>query len=560
MSPDAISPYQERPIRPLPKRRLRERLSPDVADSITYPPTPKSTTPLFYHPYNLRDDVGLNRLAEFQHPSERERQEEMERGYITRKCGDELDSDEDDAAYRSRIYSRHSESTTGRSYRYVQKPENKNPNPQAPASASSADSYDSFENTNNKKKRKIPTPGDSSLNGGHLSNDLAGMGISDDIPEEMGSSVGAYHSPGSASQGLSGPGRGRYGRIRNGRSPLRALSDSNWGNGRTPKQGETQGIISRSIANAHADKNNITPAHGQENISSLHQQASRKTSTQFTFTCDSQVPSYPGPTPSNVINHNSGPNHTKVNTQATQTSPNMAGNLSTPQAIAQAKQGLAASQAAKDSLAQPPPPVKKNRRRRTGKEYLIAARERRKDQEYKNYHHPPAAEDIWICEFCEYERIFGTPPEALIKQYEIKDRRLRKQEAERRRLLEKAKMKGRKGKKGNKGVKSAPLSQDRQQSHAQTAAAPPLNQKQNHSQASHDSRGSRSHDSQDIGSLPSDEYYPDGYNEDLDSQDEEYLQEDPPISSPSTAVERRGQVVHPDPGKHRISSTAIQVS
>lgn len=237
MSPDASSPYPERPIRPLPKRRLRERLSPDVAESIKYPPAPKITTPLFYHPYNLREDVVTNRVVEASHPSERERAEEMERGYITRKNGEELDSEEDEAACRSRIYSRHSETATGRSYRYVQKPDSKNPNPQPPGStASSADGYDSFENTNNKKKRKIPTPGDSSLNG-HLSNDLAGMGISgpDDLAEDVSSVT--YHSPGAVSQGLSGPGRGRYGRMRNGRSPLRTLSDSaNWGNGRGAKQ------------------------------------------------------------------------------------------------------------------------------------------------------------------------------------------------------------------------------------------------------------------------------------------------------------------------------------
>lgn len=250
MSPDAISPYPERPIRPLPKRRLRERLSPDVAGSIKYPPAPKTTTPLFYHPYNLREDAGTNVLVESQHPSERERADELERGYITRKCGDELDSDEDEAAYRSRIYSRHSETTTGRSYRYVQKPDPKNSNPQPPASiASSADGYDSFENTNNKKKRKIPTPGDS-LNGTHLSSEMAGMGISgpDDLADDIGGGIGPYHSPGSAvSQGLSGPGRGRYGRIRNGRSPLRALSDSNWGNGRTVKQRQAQWPLTSEI-------------------------------------------------------------------------------------------------------------------------------------------------------------------------------------------------------------------------------------------------------------------------------------------------------------------------
>jgi hypothetical protein len=246
MSPDAISPYPERPIRPLPKRRLRERLSPDVADSIKYPPAPKTTTPLFYHPYNIREDAGPNGVVESQHPSERERADEIERNYISRRNGDEIDSDEDEAAYRSRIYSRHSVDAVGRSYRYVQKPDSKHQNPQPPASAaSSADGYDSFENTNNKKKRKIPTPGDSNLNGAHLSGEMAGMGISgaEDVAEDTGNGIGPYHSSGSVtSQGISGPGRGRYGRIRNGRSPLRTLSDSsaNWGNGRTTKQRQPQ--------------------------------------------------------------------------------------------------------------------------------------------------------------------------------------------------------------------------------------------------------------------------------------------------------------------------------
>jgi hypothetical protein len=97
---------------------------------------------------------------------------------------------------------------------------------------------------------------------------------------------------------------------------------------------------------------------------------------------------------------------------------------------------------------------KKSRPRRAGKEYALAARQRRLQQEYNNYHHPPSREEIWICEFCEYESIFGSPPEALMKQYEIKDRRERRRLEEKRRLLEKAKLKGRKGKKG-KGGKNA---------------------------------------------------------------------------------------------------------
>jgi hypothetical protein len=243
MSPETISPYPDRPIRPLPRRPLRERLSPDVAQSIKYPPAPKTTTPLFYYGYNLPES-GPNGVEEAQHPSERERGDEIERTYISRRNGEELDSDEDEQAYRSRINSRPSADPAGRSYRYVQKPGSNYPNPQPPASAaSSADGYDSFENTNNKKKRKIPTPGDSNLNGVHLSSDMAGMGISgpDDLVEDAGN-VAAYHGSVNAIQGISGPGRGRYGRIRNGRSPLRTLSDatSNWGNGRTSKQRQPQ--------------------------------------------------------------------------------------------------------------------------------------------------------------------------------------------------------------------------------------------------------------------------------------------------------------------------------
>lgn len=77
----------------------------------------------------------------------------------------------------------------------------------------------------------------------------------------------------------------------------------------------------------------------------------------------------------------------------------------------------------------------------------IQARKRREHTARQNSLHPQKPEDQWICEFCEYERIFGYPPIALIKQYEIKDRKLRQQEEERRRVWEKAKARSRKGKK-----------------------------------------------------------------------------------------------------------------
>jgi hypothetical protein len=212
-----------------------------------------------------------------------------------------------------------------------------------------------------------------------------------------------------------------------------------------------------------------------------------------------------------------------MSTHATQTSPSI------PGVNAPVKQGLAASQHApnahKQTAAQTKP-VKKTRRR-TGTEYLIAARQRRQQQEYQNYHHPPAPEDIWICEFCEYERIFGTPPEALIRQYEIKDRLVRKQEAERRRLLEKAKMKGRKGKKGCKvAAKTASAAHDRQAQHQQIQQPASMNHSQCQSQGTQ-----------------SEEYYEDEY-------DDEYAQDDPPPPSPTASpAARRSEAVHPDPGK-----------
>jgi hypothetical protein len=118
-----------------------------------------------------------------------------------------------------------------------------------------------------------------------------------------------------------------------------------------------------------------------------------------------------------------------------------------------------------------PAPAKKTRPRRPGRVYEVAARNRRLQQEYANYHHPPRREDVWICEFCEYESIFGTPPLALIRQYEKKDRKEQKKQAEKRRLLEKAKMKGRKGKKGTKATKAAQQAAEFQKREMQRADA-----------------------------------------------------------------------------------------
>lgn len=289
---------------------------------------------------------------------------------------------------------------------------------------------------------------------------------------------------------------------------------------------EAPGIISRSIANANAEKSPITPARGQENVSLLQQEAAKKSSPasiQFTFTCDSQVPgtvAWPGlPT----TNMNQSPAARALSTTATQTSPTMS---SAPQASERPKQGLAASQHAPPNQKQSPaaaePP--KRPRRTASKEYTIAARNRRQKQQDENHHNPPTLETFWICEFCEYERIFGTPPLALIRQYEVKDRRARKQEAEKKRLLEKAKMKGRK-KKGNKaGTKSSQPAHNSQPQHQQHQP-PAANLGQSHSQGTQ-----------------SEEYYEDEY-------DDDYAQDDPPPPSPVAPAAAQHKVRRPDDGK-----------
>lgn len=112
-------------------------------------------------------------------------------------------------------------------------------------------------------------------------------------------------------------------------------------------------------------------------------------------------------------------------------------------------------------------------RRRAARDLAIQARKRREETVRQNWLHPQKPEDQWICEFCEYERIFGYPPVALIRQYEIKDRKIRQQEEERRRVWEKAKARSRKGKKGKTSNKANNINNV----HAQTADAhhaPPM--------------------------------------------------------------------------------------
>ncbi|KAF4917669.1 hypothetical protein CGCVW01_v009637 [Colletotrichum viniferum] len=478
MSPESVSSlFPQRPIRPLPKRRLRERLSPDVADSIEYPPANQNSSPLFYYPSIPRDEVpsrsgGLNGMSR------------SSLGYeISPKvhAGNGESDEEDMAMNSSKIVRRSQPDILNRASALPPKLEqSKHSNPQPPPStASSADGYESFENTNNKKKRKIPTAGDSALSGTHSLADIGSMSISaatspsNEHSELGGSASPSYYGAGNFvtnNQGISGPGRGRFGRSRNGRSPLGTLPDApNSWVGRGPKyrppqwatSSENPGIISSAIANA--EKLPSTP--GQENVSLLQQHSSSvkssPTATQFTFTCDSPVPKpqWPGTDP--LGSHGSLPGYGNKFRQASMATQTLDAASSIAAPPAPAPTGKGGAQAGK----------KKKSRRRQEKELRLAAKHRRQEAEYRYINNPPKPEDMWICEFCEYERIFGEPPYALIKQYEIKDQKARRKEAERKRLLEKAKAKSRKAKKATKSPSKTASPQSQQQAGSADAPA-----------------------------------------------------------------------------------------
>jgi hypothetical protein len=277
------------------------------------------------------------------------------------------------------------------------------------------------------------------------------------------------------------------------------------------------GIISTAIANAQQTP--TTPTKGQENISLLQQQAQKSPpqKTDFTFTPEGgdNRPVWPGQhmppgfhlTGQESARQGDRPGYRRNGmAHGTQTSPNMNGTPNLPPGPSQT-QGQGQGQATAGAQPPPPPPLSpKSRKKRRNRAYQMAARQRQVQQEYQNFHNPPKSEDIWICEFCEYEAIFGSPPKALIRQYESKDRKERKRMAERRRLLEKAKMKGRKGKKGNKKNNNA-NNQATTANNAQPATA-----------AHH--RNEAPIDDQ----LGEDEYY----------EDDEYEDQMPPLDPPPT--------------------------
>lgn len=257
-SPDVHSPdttssiYPERPIRPLPKRPLRSRLSPELADSILYPPAPAISKPLFFQPpsetgfYENGVNTKVPEIDKVLIEAQNGVNGDGKHGYQFK--GNDLDSDDEDGLGIGRYVTQRAVYVNGSSGRDESIA-------QSASSNDSVDGYDSFENTNNKKKRKIPTSGSLGNHHTSLSAELANMGISSsregDLATQVSSDSGTgqyYTSPSSAisgsvsGTGISGAGRGRYGRsgARNasGRSPLGvSMNGSNaWQAGRAGNQ------------------------------------------------------------------------------------------------------------------------------------------------------------------------------------------------------------------------------------------------------------------------------------------------------------------------------------
>ncbi|KAI5208166.1 hypothetical protein E4T39_01467 [Aureobasidium subglaciale] len=476
--PDTLSPvYPDRPIRPLPKNRLREQLSPEQQSQIIYPPEAPSTSPLFSFPYGVVEKIDPRALNHDESHS-----------HCTCNGDEHVDESEDDEeliAYDHPSYRWSSPVNDGSRVDSVQRKLTAAKAPPAPPStASSADGYESFENTSNKKKRKIPLSGGGSLHQSSLSQELANMGISSREEHQQDT------------RQLSGSGRGRFGRGHQAyASSLSAKSrGGNWkGDGtRTSKKRcpesqddvaqtlthcteQENGIISQAIANAQHDQDQdadqqapTTPT--KQNSETLS--ATTTPPTQFTFTCESDSsnkllwPQQPTPFP-NSMPRSPLANHSTSRVQQPQPPTH-----SKPPPPAQNNQPQQQQQ----------PQARKPRQRRPTKEFALQERQRRLQQEYTNYHSRPTPASMWICEFCEYEDIWGVRPEALIRQYEIKDRKERLKAEERRRLLEKAKQKNRKGKKNNntKGKPAPP------QHYQDENAGPHLGQEEEEEEAEFD--------------------------------------------------------------------------
>ncbi|CUS08384.1 unnamed protein product [Tuber aestivum] len=389
-----------RPIRPLPKRRLRSRLSAD-ANAALFGPPQQPTTPLFYFPYNnYAGDQAIGGASA-----------SAGLGLGQNGAGDNLQDSSDEEDNSNASVSRGVGSgASGASENMPGQP----------------DSYEWSENTNNKKKRKIPTPanpgGSSGGSGGGNGGSHSSPGFS---PTSTPTTRSRWKSSGSSQ-----------------RSPLSAISTGSQGSLRRvgrcyPSSPSVETFTKRLPDGRPSSGDPVTPSKGSRRSASVVAGVGPPKQTQFTFICESPVSaslafSSAGNRSTNAIPPGDSSGHPKsMNTVGTQTSPSISNtNASYPPAPQQPKKKSGQVRSAATSR----------------RDYALLRRRRQEALGGGN-----SNGEVWICEFCEYESIFGEAPEALMRQYEIKDRKERRKLAEKRRLLERAKQKGKKnsGKNGS---------------------------------------------------------------------------------------------------------------
>ncbi|PHH51455.1 hypothetical protein CFIMG_000161RA, partial [Ceratocystis fimbriata CBS 114723] len=594
---DPVSP-RVRPIHPLPKRRLRERLSDEVAESIEYPPSsPATPTPIFHYPaYNpelgyvlkselfpsgsgsgsgsgspsahspspdprLRNHPGFrangapgNTNANFasntsannsaagsrhtltRHGSISSRAFSISNAPLTPRPGSPVNLVLDSASGPASVSISASASTSalpssfpsprskGKARRYSHPPELSvtavtlpTPKSQPPKTKLNQSTFSSSLENGNNKKRKIPIMAEPPVFSNNSSIAVSiptgtraapsatgslSRGETYDSTDPSMSSPGPRDRPGfshslnyvstpspnsvmttptSTKGGISGPGRGMFGRPRNPRTPLRAAANPSphaWPDHRTtgigpvpasamggPSSSERMrsapawtttdthpgGIISNAIA--MAEKMSVTT--GNDNVSLLAQHTESKTTpteTQFTFVCDSPdagTVKWPGPGMQEVVvpyDPHYMPSPTEQYSQpveerriSTRTAPPLAEKVKEPAPMTMEQQRQ----------------EKRKNRRVLEKELAEQARERRFQTRRRLSKNPPPAplldEEEYICLFCDYEAIFGEPPRYLIRSFELRARNERIEEEKKRRRLEQVKARNRKGKKATAG-------------------------------------------------------------------------------------------------------------
>lgn len=430
----------DRPIRPLPKRRIRARLSEEEADSIVYPPVPSSSSPDFESVDQNQRAVEINshvpataNLTAGEAPIRPPRLVTMKDDQL------ELESDDDNgegSISRQRSSWSNAAMSQSRSAAHY-------------STASSGDGYESFENTNNKKKRKIPQHQHGAS--GQFPDDQApGLPMSPGAYQLDGAGQAEY--PYSYDAAPSVPGQAwKDGTVIKGsreRQPLLAATSVVAGS-RSETQAEPKGTA-HGARTANRDirvtNSNNTRKSASEKPSRL--QKHEKQSYDFTFERQSQSSNrlsqtprptgmaqsapYATPLVSPPLNSTTSSEHKAV-VQQTQQQPRPPGNQPPP--------------------VEQPPPLSRT------EQYRLAAQDRRRSQRAINVRQLREKKEVTLCEFCEFKAIWLYTPRFLIRRYEERDLKRRQDIENRRRLLEKAKAKSRKTKKGGKGQKGATPSQ-----------------------------------------------------------------------------------------------------